>query len=103
MTKADIVDIISRGTGLTKVETEAVIDAFLATLAEAMVRGERVEFRKFGSFGVKKRAPKQARNPGTGEAIQLPARMTPVFKPSRLLRERVNAALNPSVSGADQA
>ena len=93
MTKADIVDIISHGTGLTKVETEAVIDAFLTTLGDAMVDGRRVEFRKFGSFGVKKRAPKQARNPGTGEAVDLPARFVPVFKPSKLLRERVNQSL----------
>lgn len=93
MTKADMVDIISSGTGLTKVETEAVIDAFLTTLAESMVDGRRVEFRKFGSFGVKKRAPKQARNPGTGEAVNLPARYVPVFKPSRLLRDRVNDSL----------
>jgi len=93
MTKADMVDIISSGTGLTKVETEAVIDAFLTTLSEAMVDGRRVEFRKFGSFSVKKRAPKQARNPGTGEAVNLPARYVPVFKPSRLLRERVNVSL----------
>jgi len=93
MTKADMVDIISSGTGLTKVDTEAVIDAFLLTLSRSMVEGRRVEFRKFGSFGVKKRAPKQARNPGTGEAVNLPSRYVPVFKPSRLLRERVNAAL----------
>ncbi len=93
MTKADMVDIISSGTGLTKVETEAVIDAFLTTLAESMVDGRRVEFRKFGSFGVKKRAPKQARNPGTGEPVNLPARYVPVFKPSRLLRDRVNVSL----------
>jgi nucleoid DNA-binding protein len=93
MTKADMVDIISNGTGLTKVDTEAVIDAFLLTLSRSMVEGRRVEFRKFGSFGVKKRAPKQARNPGTGEAVNLPSRYVPVFKPSRLLRERVNAAL----------
>ncbi len=90
MTKADMVDIISAGTGLTKVETEAVIDAFLATLSDALIHGERVEFRKFGSFSVKERAPKQARNPGTGEAVQLPARMVPVFKPSRQLRDTVN-------------
>lgn len=95
MTKADIVDIIAAGTGLTKVETEAVIDAFLATLSDALIQGERIEFRKFGSFSVKERAPKQARNPGTGEAVQLPARMVPVFKPSRQLRDMVNQAQKP--------
>jgi DNA-binding protein HU-beta len=93
MTKADIVDVIAAGTGLTKVETEATIDAFLKTMSEALIRGDRVEFRKFGSFDIKQRAPKKARNPGTGQVVELPSRMVPVFKPSKLLREKVNKAL----------
>ena len=68
MTKADMVDIISGGTGLTKVETEAVIDAFLTTLAESMVDGRRVEFRKFGSFGVRNEL---LNKPGILEPVRL--------------------------------
>ncbi|MGC9364389.1 MAG: HU family DNA-binding protein [Fidelibacterota bacterium] len=94
MTKADIVDVVSRATGLTKVDTEAVIDGFLATITDSLQRGERVEFRGFGSFSLKVRKPKKARNPGTGEEIHLPERIVPVFKPSKLLKESINQRYN---------
>ncbi|HDP67347.1 MAG TPA: integration host factor subunit beta [Candidatus Marinimicrobia bacterium] len=94
MTKADIVDVVSRATGLTKVDTEAVIDGFLATITDALQRGERVEFRGFGSFSLKVRKPKKARNPGTGEEIHLPERIVPVFKPSKLLKDSINQRYN---------
>ena len=93
MTKADIVDIIAEATGLTKVETEAVIDGFLSTIKSALQEGERVEFRGFGSFNVKKRQPKKARNPGTGEVIYLPDRYVPTFKASKILRDQISANL----------
>ena len=93
MTKADIVDIVAEATGLTKVETEAVIDGFLSTIKNSLQEGERVEFRGFGSFSVKKRMPKKARNPGTGEVIYLPERYVPVFKASKLLKELVTTSL----------
>ena len=93
MTKADIVDVIADATGLTKVETETVIDGFLTTIIEALRNGERVEFRGFGSFSVKKRKPKKARNPGTGEEIFLPERFVPTFKPSKLLKEQIDRNL----------
>lgn len=90
MTKADIVDIVSHGTGLTKVDAKAVIEGFLSTIADALHRGERIEFRGFGSFSLKLRKPKKARNPGTGAEIFLPERVVPVFKPSRILRDSIN-------------
>ncbi len=94
MTKADIVDVVSRSTGLTKVDTEAVIDGFLATITDSLQRGERVEFRGFGSFSLKVRKPKKARNPGTGEEIYLPERIVPVFKPSKILKDSINLEYN---------
>ncbi len=93
MTKADIVDIIAEATGLTKVETETVIDGFLSTIKNSLTEGERVEFRGFGSFSVKKRMPKKARNPGTGEVVYLPERYVPVFKASKLLKKIVTENL----------
>lgn len=93
MTKADMVDIISEATGLTKVETEAVVTGFLEKMKDALKQGERVEFRGFGSFSVKKRKPKKARNPGTGETIYLPERYVPVFKASKLLKDEINTEL----------
>lgn len=93
MTKADVVDIVARATGLTKVETEAVLEGFIATIKEAVQRGERVDFRKFGSFYLKVRKPKKARNPGTGEEVPLPERIVPVFKPSKEWKESISQEL----------
>jgi len=90
MTKADIVDTIAAATGLTKVETEAVINGFLSTVSDALMSGQRVDFRGFGSFSVKKRASKVGQNPGTGETVPVPERFVPVFKASKMLKNAVD-------------
>ena len=94
MTKQNIVDAVSDATGLTKVETEAVMNGVMTTIIEALATNNRVELRGFGTFGVKHRMPKKARNPGTGEPIYLPERFVPTFKPSKLMRLRVNELIN---------
>ena len=93
VTKADIVDRVSSATGLTKVETETVMNGIMNTITSALENNRRVELRGFGTFGVKKRNPRKARNPGTGETVYLPERYVPMFKPSGLLRKNVNKAL----------
>ncbi len=95
MTKQNIVDIVSQATGLTKVETEAVMNGIMTTIIDSLARNERVELRGFGTFGVKHRKPKKARNPGTGEVIFLPERFVPTFKPSKYMRTFVNKELKP--------
>jgi len=90
MTKQNIVDKVSEATGLTKVETEAVMNGIMSTIIESLGRNDRVELRGFGTFGVKHRMPKKARNPGTGEAIYLPERHVPTFKPAKRMRSHVN-------------
>lgn len=94
MTKQDIVDAVSEATGLTKVETEAVMNGIMGTIIESLERNERVELRGFGTFGVKHRMPKKARNPGTNEPIYLPERYVPTFKPSKIMRAKVDEALS---------
>ena len=93
MTKQNIVNIVSEATGLTKVETETVMNGVMATIVESLGRNELVELRGFGTFGVKHRMPKKARNPGTGEAIYLPERHVPTFKPAKHMRLHVNENL----------
>ena len=93
MTKQDIVDTVAEATGLTKVETEAVMNGVMATIIDSLGRNERVELRGFGTFGVKHRMPKKVRNPGTGEAIYLPERHVPTFKPAKHMRLHVNDSL----------
>lgn len=89
MTKADIVEHISNGTGLTRVETEAVLDGFFYTIIKALSEGDSVELRGFGSFRTRERAARIARNPQTGEQIPIPARIVPVFKPAKGFRKKV--------------
>jgi len=91
--KQDIVDIIAEGTGLTKLETAAVVDGFLATITFALGKGNRVELRRFGSFQVKDRKAKKARNPRTGEEVMIPPRKVPYFKPSPDFQKYVNEQL----------
>jgi len=90
MTKADIVDVVAQGTGLTKVETQAVIDGFLATVSFALQNKERVDLRGFGNFKTVKRKARKARNPSTNEPVYVPERYEAVFKPSKDLKEYVN-------------
>ncbi len=89
MTKQEIVDNVAAATGLTKVETEAVMNGVMSQIIDALSRNERVELRGFGTFGVKHRLPKKARNPGTGETIYLEERYVPTFKPAKKMRMNV--------------
>ncbi|KAB2925796.1 MAG: integration host factor subunit beta [Bacteroidetes bacterium] len=93
MTKADIVDIIASGTGLTKVETEAVVDGFIQTVIASLRDGKNIEIRGFGSFKVKKRKGRMARNPRTGEQVPVEDHYVPIFKVSKELKAVVNENL----------
>ncbi|MBI3586870.1 MAG: integration host factor subunit beta [Ignavibacteriales bacterium] len=93
MTKADIVDVIAGATGLTKVETEAVVDGFISTVIDAMKNGKNIEIRGFGSFKVKKRKGRMARNPRTGEQVMVDEHFVPIFKVSKDLKHIVDENL----------
>lgn len=82
MTKADIVEVIAKGTGLTKGETATVVDGFLATVSFALQNGNRVELRGFGTFCLRERQEKHVANPKTGKMMVIPHRVVPDFKPS---------------------
>ncbi|MEX0773424.1 MAG: HU family DNA-binding protein [Balneolales bacterium] len=90
MTKSDIVDTISSSTGITKLETEAVVNGFLSTVIDAMKKGETIELRGFGSFKVVKRARRVARNPKTNEEVIVPEQYVPVLKISKEFKRSVN-------------
>ncbi len=93
MTKADIVDVIASATGLTKVETEAVVDGFISTVINSLKEGKNIEIRGFGSFKVKKRRGRMARNPRTGEQVRVEEHYVPLFKVSKELKGLVNENL----------
>lgn len=93
MTKADIVDKVAAGTGLTKLETEAIIEGFFKTVIEALKDGNGIEIRGFGSYRVKKKNARQARNPKTGAQVFVPEHYVPTFKFSKDFKEMVNKGM----------
>lgn len=98
VTKADIVDKIANETGLTKLETKAVVDGLLLSIIEALADGKRIELRGFGVFSVKSRKPRMARNPRTGDPVPLEERFIPTFKVSSEFQEKVHTTLRGDAS-----
>lgn len=74
---------------LQRTDTEAAVDVILLAIRDALAAGSRVEIRGFGSFSVRHGAPRNGRNPKTGEAVAVPAKSRPHFKPGREMRARV--------------
>ncbi len=103
MTKADIVDVIASATGLTKVETEAVVDGFISTVINALKDGKNIEIRGFGSFKVKKRKGRIARNPRTGEQVMVDEHFVPLFKVSKDLKHAVDENLKKMLATQESA
>lgn len=93
MTKADIVDRVAGGTGLTKLETEAIIEGFFTTVIEALKEGKGIEIRGFGSYKVKKKNARNARNPKTGDKVFVEEHFVPTFKFSKEFKEIVNVGM----------
>ena len=93
MTKADIIDRIANGTGLTKIDTEAVVDGFFKTIIDSLAAGNGIEIRGFGSFRVKKKNPRNARNPRTGEKVFVGEHFVPAFKFSKDFKTAVDAGM----------
>jgi len=89
MTKAELVDVISWETGVRKKDTGMIVNLILENISNSLVRGDKVELRGFGSFKVKTRRARAARNPRTGAAVQVPAKRVPFFKISNEIKARM--------------
>ena len=83
MNKAALVTKIAEKTDISKKNVEAVLNAFTDSVLEALKEGEKVQLMGFGSFEVKERAARVGRKPSTGEAIEIPAKKIPAFKPGK--------------------
>lgn len=93
MTKADIVERVAAGTGLTKLETEAIIEGFLNTVIQSLREGNGIEIRGFGSYRVKKKNARYARNPRTGEKVFVDEHFVPTFKFSKDFKSSVDRGM----------
>ena len=83
MTKADIVNAISENTGIEKMVVQKTVEAFMESVKGSLINGEDVFLRGFGSFVVKKRAEKTARDMAKNTTITIPAHNIPAFKPAK--------------------
>lgn len=90
MNKSELITAMAEESGLTKVDTEKALNAFLSQVEKALKTGEKVQLTGFGSFEVKERAARTGRNPKTKEAISIPAGKAPVFKAGKALKDAVN-------------
>ena len=89
MTKADIVSEIAKSTGVEKVQVQAIVEAFMDSLKTSLTNKNNVYLRGFGSFIVKKRAKKVARNISKNTTITIPAHNIPAFKPAKSFAAKV--------------
>jgi integration host factor subunit beta len=97
MTKSDLIEALFNALSrkqaqLAHKDIELAVKTMLEHMGQALAEGKRIEIRGFGSFSLHYRSPRIGRNPKTGDAVTLPGKYVPHFKPGKELRERVNAA-----------
>ncbi|RMG92275.1 MAG: HU family DNA-binding protein [Zetaproteobacteria bacterium] len=89
MNKADLVNHVAENAGLTKAQAGAAVEAVLGGITNALAGGDSVSIVGFGTFSVAERGPRTARNPRTGETIEVPASKAPKFKAGKALKDAV--------------
>ena len=93
MTKSELIEkLAAEQRHLSQADVDLAVRTIIEQMSAALSSGERIEIRGFGSFSLHFRPPRMGRNPKTGEAVALPGKHVPHFKPGKELRERVNAA-----------
>ncbi len=91
MTKSVLIEKVSeRVEGLTRNQTEIVVNTVFESIKKALMKGEKVEIRGFGNFRLKTRNPRKARNPKTGESVEVPGKKVLHFKVGKELKEAIN-------------
>ncbi len=90
MNKAELVAAVAEKSELTKKDAEKAVNAVVASVTEALKKGDKVQVVGFGTFEVRQRAAREGLNPATKEKIQIPATKAPVFKAGKALKESVN-------------
>src|SRR3954462_11431822 len=92
MTKADLIDEVSRIVELTRKDSEVIVETIFESIVNSLHSGDKIEIRGFGSFRTRQRQPRIGRNPKTGTRVEVPSKRIPYFKPSKELRDLVNRA-----------
>ena len=96
MTKADLIEEVSRVVEMTRKESEVIVEAIFDSIVKSLRTGDKIEIRGFGSFRTRQRQPRVGRNPKTGARVEVPAKKIPYFKPSKELKDVVNSSAAPA-------
>ncbi|HZQ91621.1 MAG TPA: HU family DNA-binding protein [Terriglobales bacterium] len=91
MTKADLIEEVSKLVELTRKDSEVIVETIFGSIVRSLHAGDKIEIRGFGSFRTRQRKPRVGRNPKTGERVDVPAKKIPFFKPSKELKDLVNS------------
>lgn len=89
MNKSELISVVAEKTGMTKKDTEKVVNSVFEGISESLAKGDKVQIIGFGTFEVRERKAREGRNPATGKPITIPAAKVPVFKAGKALRESV--------------
>ncbi len=90
MTKADLVEIVYEKVGLSKKESQDIVEAIFDTIKSSLESGEKIKISGFGNFILRDKRPRKGRNPQTGDDIQISARRVLTFRPSQILKAYLN-------------
>ena len=90
MTKADLIEEVSRVVEMTRKDSEVIVEAIFDSVVRSLRANDKIEIRGFGSFRTRQRQARIGRNPKTGARVEVPAKRIPYFKPSKELKDLVN-------------
>lgn len=92
MTKADLIEEVSRAVEMSRKDSEVIVETIFASIVKALRTSDKIEIRGFGSFRTRERRSRVGRNPKTGARVEVPPKKVPYFKPSKELKDLVNAS-----------
>ena len=90
LTRSDLSEAVYREVGLSRTESADLVESILTYLSDALVEGETVKISSFGTFSVREKGARMGRNPKTGEEVPIEPRRVLVFRPSHILKDRIN-------------
>ncbi|MAS43067.1 integration host factor subunit alpha [Albimonas donghaensis] len=93
-TRLDLTEAVYREVGLSRNESAELVESILAHVSDSLVKGETVKISSFGTFQVRQKGARMGRNPKTGEEVPIEPRRVLVFRPSHILKDRINASLS---------
>jgi len=99
LTRADLAEAVVRKVGLPRNESQELVELVLNEISGSLSRGEAVKLSSFGSFGIRSKGERIGRNPKTGKEVPITPRRVLVFRPSNIMKDRINAGLSQSGKG----